>query len=97
MFLTEKQIRLARFRLWPTLGSQAWVFLHQKQLRELVPAGQGPRPLDSLLLPAGFRLKVLGVNWQEESDIFVCFLFFCYLGWAEVSDIGGGKLGITRI
>lgn len=71
-----------------TIGNEKWFRENEAKLRGLFPTNF--TPIDqTMLLRAGFALKLLGVNWRSVDELTKIFAYFAAIGVVEILD---GKL-----
>lgn len=71
-----------------TLGNESWVRANANALRNVFPIN--PVQVDlTLLTSVGYKLKLMGVEWREESDLPNMFSFLQRLNIIEVKALEG--------
>lgn len=64
-----------------TLGNLRWLKVHFSEVVNSIP--EQWTCVQNLILPFGFRIKCMGVEWRQESQIVVALLWLNHMGIAE--------------
>jgi hypothetical protein len=81
-------------RLRPTLGSKNWIQQNRSKVSLALPASWVAAKNESFLLRFGFALKIAGVQWTEQADLFIALQWLDRIGIAEsFTQAGGHTIG----
>ena len=72
--------------LQETLGNDAWMKTNLEAIRSWFPV-QWEYPSPDFMHQVGFKMKLLGIDWRENTDLGKAFAFFERTGIIERNGI----------
>lgn len=77
-----------------TLGNRTWLKANFNSIVKSLP--ENWKSVPDLILPFGFAIKCLGVDWREESQVVVALYWLNHIGIAETRLDPHAAEGSTR-